>query len=173
MRNYSPLDDVLLAFDQGLRTLLGRPAVTERPNPAAQIGEEEMSAEERELSGRLMRINHTGEVCAQALYQGQALTARQSKVRRSLERAAAEENDHLDWCERRLDELGGRKSYLNPLWYAGALGIGAVAGLAGDRWSLGFVAETEHQVGKHLDEVLDTLLRTLARRQRDLNPGQG
>lgn len=151
MRNYSPLDDVLLAFDQGLRTLLGRPAVTERPNPAAQIGEEEMSAEERELSGRLMRINHTGEVCAQALYQGQALTARQGKVRRSMERAAAEENDHLDWCERRLDELGGRKSYLNPLWYAGALTIGAVAGLAGDKWSLGFVAETEHQVGKHLD----------------------
>jgi len=102
-----------------------------------------------------MRIDHTGEVCAQALYQGQSLTARLPEVRKKMERAAAEENDHLDWCERRIEELGGRTSLLNPLWYAGSFAIGALAGLAGDKWSLGFVAETEQQVGEHLDEHLE------------------
>ena len=104
-----------------------------------------------------MRIDHTGEVCAQALYQGQALTARLPEVRKKMERAAAEENDHLDWCERRIEELGGRTSLLNPLWYAGSFAIGALAGLAGDKWSLGFVAETEQQVGEHLDEHLEQI----------------
>ncbi len=101
-----------------------------------------------------MRINHTGEVCAQALYQGQALTARKPEVRRSMERSAAEENDHLAWCEERVEELGGRLSLLNPFWYASSFALGAAAGLAGDKWSLGFVAETEKQVEGHLDEHL-------------------
>jgi ubiquinone biosynthesis monooxygenase Coq7 len=118
------------------------------------LPEEDLSEAERDHIGRLMRINHTGEVCAQALYQGQALTARLAAVRDSMERAAAEENDHLDWCEARIHELGGRTSYLNPLWYAGSFMLGATAGLAGDRWSLGFVAETEHQVEDHLDDHL-------------------
>ena len=104
-----------------------------------------------------MRINHTGEVCAQALYQGQALTARLPQVRNRMERAAAEENDHLDWCEGRLQELDSRTSLLNPIWYAGSFAIGAAAGLAGDKWSLGFVAETEQQVGAHLDDHLNRL----------------
>ena len=102
-----------------------------------------------------MRINHTGEVCAQALYQGQALTARDPVVRSSMERSAAEENDHLDWCEQRVEELGGRFSLLSPLWYAGSFAIGAAAGIAGDRWSLGFVSETERQVESHLDGHLN------------------
>jgi ubiquinone biosynthesis monooxygenase Coq7 len=98
-----------------------------------------------------MRVNHTGEVCAQALYQGQALTARLPEVRDSLERSAQEENDHLAWCEQRIEELGGRKSFANPLFYAGSFAIGALAGLAGDKWSLGFVVETERQVEDHLE----------------------
>jgi ubiquinone biosynthesis monooxygenase Coq7 len=104
-----------------------------------------------------MRINHSGEVAAQALYQGQALTARLPGVRDKMERAAEEENDHLVWCERRINELGSHKSYLNPFWYAGSFAIGALAGAAGDKWSLGFVAETERQVVRHLDEHLSRL----------------
>ena len=142
-------------LDQALRTLFGRPQVTERANPAAQLPEADLSEVERDHIGRLMRINHTGEVCAQALYQGQALTARDPAVRSSMERSAAEENDHLDWCEQRVEELGGRLSLLNPLWYAGSFALGAMAGIAGDKWSLGFVAETERQVEGHLDEHLD------------------
>jgi ubiquinone biosynthesis monooxygenase Coq7 len=153
-REYSPLDRILIGLDQAVRTVFGRPQVTERSNPATSVEDTEMSDDERVLSARLMRINHTGEVCAQALYQGQALTARLTDVKASMERAAAEENDHLDWCERRIDELGGRTSLLNPVWYAGSFAIGALAGLAGDKWSLGFVAETEHQVGEHLDDHL-------------------
>jgi 3-demethoxyubiquinol 3-hydroxylase len=149
-REYSPVDRLLLGVDDAVRTLFGRPRVTERPNPAAGIAEVELSEAERDHIARLMRINHTGEVCAQALYQGQALTAKLPEVRQSMERAAQEENDHLEWCERRIHDLGGRKSLLNPFWYAGSFAIGALAGLAGDKWSLGFVAETEHQVDAHL-----------------------
>jgi ubiquinone biosynthesis monooxygenase Coq7 len=116
-----------------------------------------MSDEEKRHTARLMRINHTGEVCAQALYQGQAITAKLPTVRKSMERAAMEENDHLDWCERRLEELDDRKSLLNPLWYAGSFAIGAAAGIAGDKWSLGFVAETEKQVTAHLEDHLSKL----------------
>ncbi len=105
----------------------------------------------------LMRINHTGEVCAQALYQGQAMTARLTHVRENMERAALEENDHLDWCNNRLQELGGHTSYLNPLWYLGSFTLGATAGLVGDKWSLGFVAETEKQVVKHLENHLQKI----------------
>lgn len=153
-RHYTPFDRLMMNMDQAVRTLFGEPEVTERSNPAKGRDEAELTDGERDHIGRLMRINHTGEVCAQALYQGQALTARLTEVRDSMERAAQEENDHLDWCNTRIDELGGRTSYLNPLWYAGSFAIGAAAGLAGDKWSLGFVAETEKQVEAHLDEHL-------------------
>lgn len=141
-------------LDQALRTLFGKPQLTERKNPADNIQEADLSEDERDHTARLMRINHTGEVCAQALYQGQALTARTDRVRKNMARSAAEENDHLDWCENRVEELGGRLSLLNPIWYTASLTLGAVAGLAGDKWSLGFVSETERQVEGHLNEHL-------------------
>ena len=153
-RHYNVTDHLLMGVDQALRTLFGRPLVTERANPSDGLSEAELTDEQQHHTARLMRINHTGEVCAQALYQGQALTAKLPKVRESMERAAQEENDHLAWCEKRIHELGNRTSFLNPFWYAGSFAIGAVAGLAGDKWSLGFVAETEHQVCAHLDEHL-------------------
>ena len=156
-RNYSPMDQLLMGLDIGVRTLLGQPKITERPNPAKGQPETELADSERELAGRLMRINHAGEVAAQGLYQGQALTAKLPKVRVQMERAALEENDHLDWCERRAKELGTHVSYLNPAWYAGSVAIGALAGLAGDKWSLGFVAETEKQVVRHLEDHLQRL----------------
>jgi ubiquinone biosynthesis monooxygenase Coq7 len=150
-RHYTTFDHALINLDQAVRTLFGRPRITERPNPAAAHDDVDLTEPERRHIGRLMRVNHTGEVCAQALYQGQALTARLPEVRESLERSAQEENDHLAWCEQRIEELGGRKSLVNPLWYAGSFAMGAAAGLAGDRWSLGFVVETERQVEDHLD----------------------
>jgi ubiquinone biosynthesis monooxygenase Coq7 len=156
-RKFNSADQFLIGIDTALRTLFGRPQVTERANPAARMDETEMSEEERDHTARLMRINHTGEVCAQALYQGQALTAKLPQIRETMERAAQEENDHLAWCETRLDELDNRKSLLNPFWYTGSFLIGAAAGLAGDKWSLGFVAETEHQVEAHLNEHLQRI----------------
>ena len=154
-RHFNPADQLMLNLDQAMRTLFGQPHVTERTNPAENIEDSEMSDSERDHTARLMRINHTGEVCAQALYQGQALTARDPATRESMQRSAAEENDHLDWCEKRVEELGGRLSLLNPLWFAGSFAIGATAGAIGDKWSLGFVAETEKQVENHLQEHLD------------------
>jgi ubiquinone biosynthesis monooxygenase Coq7 len=151
-RHYTAFDQVLVNFDQAVRTLFGRPKVTERRNPAELHTDVDLNDDERRHIGRLMRVNHTGEVCAQALYQGQALTARNASVREGLERSAREENDHLAWCEQRIDELGGRKSLLNPLWYAGSFAMGAAAGIAGDKWSLGFVVETERQVENHLED---------------------
>lgn len=153
-RAYTPLDQVFIGIDQAIRTLFGPPQVTERPNPAVGLPDAELDERERRHVARLMRVNHTGEVCAQGLYQGQALTARLPETRRNMARSAQEENDHLAWCERRIEELGDRKSLLNPLWYAGSFAIGAAAGLAGDKWSLGFVVETERQVEDHLDEHL-------------------
>lgn len=153
-RDYNTTDRLLMGLDQSLRTLFGRPQVTERPDPSLNLAESEAADATRELSARLMRINHSGEVCAQALYHGQALTARLPEVRESMERAAQEESDHLVWCENRLKQLGSRKSLLNPFWYAGSFALGATAGLIGDKWSLGFVAETEHQVVAHLEEHL-------------------
>jgi ubiquinone biosynthesis monooxygenase Coq7 len=144
-------------FDQALRTLAGKPLVTGRSNPADDRNDDELSAAEKAESMRLMRVNHAGEVAAQALYQGQALGARRDTVRARMEQAAEEENDHLDWCEQRITELGGRTSYLNPVWYLGSFAIGAAAGMAGDKWSLGFVAETEKQVVRHLDGHLQRL----------------
>ncbi|MCF6282051.1 MAG: 2-polyprenyl-3-methyl-6-methoxy-1,4-benzoquinone monooxygenase [Candidatus Polarisedimenticolaceae bacterium] len=153
-RNYTALDRLLVNADQALRTIMGAPLVTERPDPADAYAEAELSAKERAKAAGLMRINHTGEVCAQALYQGQALTAKLPQVREKMERAAQEENDHLAWCDARLRALDSHKSLFNPLWYAGSFIIGATAGVAGDKWSLGFVAETEHQVEAHLKDHL-------------------
>jgi len=157
-RSYNLADQIALGMDQALRTVFGKPQVTERNNPSDDIPDSDaLSATEQQHIAGLMRVNHVGEVCAQALYQGQAMTAKLDTVRQSMQRAADEENDHLAWCEQRLDELHSHKSFLNPLWYAGSFGLGALAGLAGDKWSLGFVAETEHQVVQHLDDHLEQL----------------
>lgn len=156
-RSYTSLDKLIANVDNAMRTIFGQPHLTERLNPAEHIADAEMSTQEKRHAAGLMRVNHAGEVSAQGLYSGQALTARLPEVREKMERAALEENDHLDWCKRRLEELGSRKSLLNPLWYCGSFAIGAAAGLAGDKWSLGFVAETEHQVIKHLDSHLHSL----------------
>ena len=157
MRHLSPIDQFITQADHPLRTVLGKPKITERANPSANIVEAQLSDSERRTAASLMRVNHAGEVSAQALYQGQALTARLENVRASMERAALEENDHLAWTENRLEELASHKSLLNTLWYAGSFAIGACAGALGDKWSLGFVAETEHQVIRHLDKHLETL----------------
>jgi len=149
------LDQLITTFDLGLRTVFARPHAG-RPYPGAGP-EAELSEADKARAAALMRVNHVGEVCAHALYAGQALPARNEKVRAELERAAREETDHLAWCETRIDELGGRKSLLNPLWFGGAFGMGAVAGLLGDKWNLGFLAETEHQVEAHLDGHLQKL----------------
>ncbi|MDH5191684.1 MAG: 2-polyprenyl-3-methyl-6-methoxy-1,4-benzoquinone monooxygenase [Gammaproteobacteria bacterium] len=156
-RNLTPLDNLVMNFDQALRTVFGKPQVTERTPPDTDLQQSELSKEEARHVAGLMRINHAGEVCAQALYQGQALTAKLPNVREKMERAAQEENDHLAWCENRLKELGDHTSYLNPFWYGGSFAIGALAGLAGDKWSLGFVVETERQVVKHLDSHLQQI----------------
>lgn len=152
----SLLDPLILQLDQALRTLFA-PAPTVRPMPGEECAEGELSEAERRQVAALMRINHVGEVCAQALYAGQAFTARADGVRHALAQAAWEETEHLNWTERRLAELGGRKSLLNPLWYAGAWTIGALAGRLGDAVSLGFVVETERQVEAHLQGHLDRL----------------
>ncbi|MFM1896489.1 MAG: hypothetical protein RLZZ385_1563 [Pseudomonadota bacterium] len=153
----SPLDHLLVQFDQALRTLVPGSSQPARPSPAEVLEDASLADSERRHAAALMRINHTGEVCAQALYQGQALTARLPEVRSTMEQAASEEVDHLAWCEQRLQELDSRTSLLNPLWYAMSFSVGAVAGLAGDRWSLGFVAETEQQVCDHLQDQLGKL----------------
>lgn len=150
------VDQIIVAFDNSLRTVLA-PARATRPNPAAYLAEVDISETEKREIASLMRVNHVGEVCAQALYQGQALTARNPEARAALEEAAREETDHLAWCEDRLNELGGRKSLLNPVWYAGSFALGAVAGVLGDKWNLGFLAETERQVEAHLEEHLKQL----------------
>ena len=150
------LDKVITEFDKGLRTLFAH-APTLRPLPGRELPDVELSAEEKRLAASLMRINHSGEVCAQALYQGQALTARNPEVKTALEQAAWEETEHLNWTETRIAELGGHTSLLNPLWYTGSLALGALAGSLGDKWNLGFLAETERQVEQHLDSHLGRL----------------
>ena len=157
MRSYSPIDHFIIQADYAARTIFGRPHVTERPNPANDIDDTQMTESQRKHVAGLMRVNHAGEVSAQGLYQGQALTARMPEVRESMERAAMEENDHLAWTDQRLKELDSQRSLLGPFWYAGSFTIGAVAGAIGDKWSLGFVAETEHQVIKHLDDHISKL----------------
>lgn len=149
-------DRLIVEFDKGLRTVFAQ-AHSVRPVPGENVPEAELSAAERQHAAALMRINHVGEICAQALYQGQAMTSANPGIRTALEEAAHEETEHLAWTEQRIRELGGRKSLLNPLWYAGALGIGLLAGKAGDKWNLGFLAETERQVEAHLDSHLEKL----------------
>lgn len=149
-------DRVIVEVDKVLRTLFAR-APSTRDVPGKDQPEPAMTVAERAHSAALMRINHVGEICAQALYQGQALTCRDAGVRRALEHAAYEETEHLAWTERRIAELGGRKSLLNPLWYFGALSMGIVAGKIGDAWNLGFLAETERQVEAHLESHLTQL----------------
>ncbi|HEX9625645.1 MAG TPA: 2-polyprenyl-3-methyl-6-methoxy-1,4-benzoquinone monooxygenase [Acidiferrobacterales bacterium] len=156
-RRYTPFDSLIAGLDQALHTVFGPPPEAGRANPADGEPETELDAVERAEAARLMRVNHSGEVAAQALYQGQALTARLDQVRDKMTEAAQEENDHLAWTEARVRELGGHLSYLNPAWYLGSFLIGAAAGAAGDRWSLGFVAETEHQVVAHLGKHLARL----------------
>jgi len=156
-RTYSPFDHLIEHLDQALHTVFGPAPRPSRANPAKGKDDAGLTAQERELAGRLMRINHAGEICAQALYQGQAVTAKLPEVRGKMEQAAQEENDHLAWTETRIRELGTHVSFLNPLWYAGSFAVGALAGMAGDKWSLGFVAETEKQVVKHLSRHLQRL----------------
>jgi 3-demethoxyubiquinol 3-hydroxylase len=153
------IDRLILEFDKALRTVLA-PAPTVRTMPGAELPEADLDDAERRHAAALMRIDHVGEVCAQALYQGQALTCRDPAIRDALRQAAWEETEHLNWTERRIAELGGRKSLLNPLWYGGSLAIGVIAGKLGDDWNLGFLAETEHQVEAHLDGHLDSLPAT-------------
>lgn len=149
-------DRIILNFDRALRTLFA-PATSLRPTPGAELPEASMSEAERRHAAGLMRVNHCGEICAQALYQGQALTSRDPQVRAELEQASHEETEHLAWTEQRIAELGGRPSLLNPLWYGGSLAIGVLAGKFGDRWNLGFLAETERQVEAHLEGHLQRL----------------
>lgn len=156
-RGFSAVDKLFLQADAALKTLLPFSGQPHRPSPAkSHLAVELDQAQAKHVTG-LMRINHTGEVCAQALYQGQALTARLPKVRQDMERAAEEEIDHLAWCEERIRELGGRPSLLNPLFYGLSFGVGAAAGVISDKVSLGFVAATEDQVCKHLDEHLQEI----------------
>lgn len=150
------IDKFIIGFDNALRTLL-TPAQTLRPVPGTGLPEVELTDAEKNETIALMRVNHVGEICAQALYQGQALTARDAEVQQALTHAAREETEHLAWTERRIAELGGRKSLLNPLWYGGSFAIGAFAGMLGDKWNLGFLAETERQVETHLAGHLQRL----------------
>lgn len=151
-----PVDRLIVSFDRGLRTLFVPPRAA-RPEPATEQAETELAPEERRHAAALMRVNHTGEVCAQALYQGQMLTARDADIEAVLAKAADEETDHLAWTRSRIEALGGHTSRLDPLFYFGAFTLGALSGLAGDRWNLGFLAETERQVEGHLEGHLEQL----------------
>ncbi|MDX1901616.1 MAG: 2-polyprenyl-3-methyl-6-methoxy-1,4-benzoquinone monooxygenase [Gammaproteobacteria bacterium] len=160
MRNYSIMDQMCLALDDALRAVQNNPRTTAREYPAARLPEAEMTPVEQKHAAACMRINHAGEVSAQGLYHGQSWTSRSQTLRANFAAAAIEEGDHLAWCTQRLFELGSRKSLLTPFWYAGSFMIGVTAGIAGDRWSLGFLAETETQVMKHLDKHLNEIPNT-------------
>jgi ubiquinone biosynthesis monooxygenase Coq7 len=159
MRQYSLSDQICLKADDLLRFLSGHQLSADklRENPAKNISEPDLNPDEKKLVSGLMRVNYTGEVCAQALYQGQALTSRNLDTKRQLEQAGLEEIDHLFWCQSRLQDLDSRVSFLNPLWYTASFLLGAAAGLCGDRLSLGFLEETEKQVTKHLENHLDII----------------
>jgi len=153
----TPIDRFIVEFDTALRSVVGG-ANAQRPTPGSESGANAaLDSEQRKHAAGLMRINHVGEVCAQALYQSQKLVARNSDIKEMLDHSGQEEIDHLAWCETRLKELGSHTSYLNPIWYAGSFAIGLAAGLAGDKWSLGFVAEAEKQVESHLESHLKKL----------------
>ena len=158
MRRLSIVDKLLSELDQSMRTVHAVAPSSGRDISLGNLSEvADLSNDERKQAASLMRINHAGEVSAQGLYRGQALTAKDPVVKAQMEESAAEENDHLNWCEARIHALDSHKSYLNPVWYWGSFGIGALAGRAGDRWSLGFVKETEDQVTKHINSHLQTL----------------
>ncbi|MCH8256665.1 MAG: 2-polyprenyl-3-methyl-6-methoxy-1,4-benzoquinone monooxygenase [Proteobacteria bacterium] len=173
MSRLSPLDRLITQVDTFIKTTTGSIGPRDRPSPAETMREVELSAEERTYSARLMRINHCGEVCAQALYHGQALTARDTQTSAVMQQAAAEERDHLSWCEQRIKELDSHVSLLNPFWYAASFSMGALAGLLGDKINLGFIAATEQEVCRHLDEHLEKLppgdekSRSILRQMRD------
>ena len=150
------IDEAIIQFDKALRTVFAS-ARSIRPVPGQELPDAPMSDEQRSHVAALMRVNHCGEICAQALYQGQALMSRDHSVRRELEQASREETEHLAWTEQRIAELGGHKSLLNPLWYGGSLALGMLAGKLGDRWNLGFLAETERQVEAHLSGHIERL----------------
>jgi len=156
-RNLSPIDRLLAGADDALRTIAAPAGHPSRANPAALIKESDLTARQKSHAAGLMRVNHAGEVAAQALYKGHATVARDTNIEQQMQHAAAEESDHLAWCEQRIQELGEEPSRLSPVWYAGAYAIGAVSGILGDKWSLGFIAETERQVCEHLDSHLDVL----------------
>ncbi len=156
-RQFDFADNIISILDTGLRTLLNNPAVTERSNPADVHAVTEIDDQQKKHVAGLMRVNHCGEVCAQGLYQGQSFTARDPEVREKMQQSAVEENDHLSWTADRIHQMGSHTSLLNPLFYFGSMAIGTIAGIAGDRWSLGFVAETERQVVRHLDGHLDKI----------------
>lgn len=156
-RHYSPLDRLLLQADAAMRTLIPNSSHAGRPSPAVLEPDSTLEPAQARHTAGLMRINHTGEVCAQALYQGQALTAKLPDIREQMEQAAEEEVDHLVWCEQRIRELGSHTSVLNPLFYGLSFAIGAAAGAVSDKVSLGFVAATEEQVCKHLDDHLQQI----------------
>lgn len=156
-RHFSKSDEFCIQLDLVMRTVFGRAKTTDRLNPAAETVEPVLTMEQRKHAAALMRINHAGEVCAQALYQAQGIVSRNKEVQKQMAQAAIEEGDHLAWCSQRLFELGSHTSYLNPVWYAGSFVLGLAAGLVGDKWSLGFVAETETQVVKHLENHLTSL----------------
>jgi len=156
-RQLTPLDKLLASANNALRTVAAPAGRSARPNPGEHIIDAELDARERAHAAGLMRVNHAGEICAQALYQGHAAVARDKSIEAQMQRAANEEFDHLAWCEERIHELGENVSRLSPFWYAGAFAIGAASGILGDKWSLGFIAETERQVCAHLDSHLDGL----------------
>jgi ubiquinone biosynthesis monooxygenase Coq7 len=156
-RQLTPLDRLLASASNALRTVAAPAGRSARPNPAENILDTDLDAAQKRHAAGLMRINHAGEVAAQALYQGHAAVARDQNIEAQMQRAADEEFDHLAWCEQRLQELGEDVSKLSPFWYAGAFAIGAASGVLGDKWSLGFIAETERQVCAHLDNHLDNL----------------
>lgn len=149
-------DQLITEFDKGLRTVFAE-AYTVRPYPDRDVADTSLNAQEKRHAAALMRINHSGEVCAQALYNGQAITARNPQTEAALRQASQEETEHLAWCEKRITELGSHKSLLNPVWYGGSFALGALAGVLGDKWNLGFLAETENQVGRHIENHLSRL----------------
>ncbi|MCK5725985.1 MAG: 2-polyprenyl-3-methyl-6-methoxy-1,4-benzoquinone monooxygenase [Thiotrichaceae bacterium] len=155
MRQLTGFDRLINELDQSMRTIHATAPTTGRPYPAeGLIDKSQLNEQDKQLAGRLMRINHAGEVSAQGLYRGQAVSAKNDEIRAQMEASADEENDHLNWCKKRTKDLNTHTSYLNPVWYWGSFSIGAVAGLIGDKWSLGFVKETEDQVVRHLDKHL-------------------
>jgi ubiquinone biosynthesis monooxygenase Coq7 len=155
--HYSFIDQVCLGIDQAVRALCDNVMTTGQPYPAEKIEDVVLTPTQSEHSAAIMRVNHAGEICAQGLYHGQGIVSNSDRVQDKLKQAAIEEGDHLTWCRKRLDELNSHTSYLNPFWYAGSFCIGIIAGLIGDQWSLGFVAETERQVVSHLNNHINIL----------------